>query len=124
MRISDWRSDVCSSDLDGDPHADLLQQLAGDLLVDLVVLGDEDVPARERLAYRWIEQRSRGRRAAIGAHQGCTQARRCRGLRHHAVGERFEAALRARTARVVRVAGQQEEEAVDWRSEEHKSELQ
>src|SRR3546814_11732804 len=60
MRISDWSSDVCSSDLDHDTHARAFKLAAGTLATlaawcALVLIhGDQPVQADPPMGHRWL----------------------------------------------------------------------
>src|SRR3546814_17515778 len=68
MRISDWSSDVCSSDLGAfEEDLDVLRDLVADLRIPLVEAVDIDVVIR---AFAGLEQRGR----AIGVGDTCRKA--------------------------------------------------
>src|SRR3546814_5646635 len=60
MRISDWSSDVCSSDLDHDTHARAFKLAAGTLATlaawcALVLIhGDQPVQGDPPMGHRWL----------------------------------------------------------------------
>src|SRR3546814_3460808 len=90
MRISDWSSDVCSSDLVAEPLAHLLV-VAGDqprkkiVLLDVCMVGDEpgDAPGRRCHRHR-VEARLRGQRQV---ERGGQPGRRHRGTEERRVGK-------------------------------------
>src|SRR3546814_7863065 len=104
MRISDWSSDVCSSDLQRDAVGRRRLGGQGERLVD-----------RQQVVL--VDRRQRGRRAGKAKGEGGGDARPagCERLRHHVL----RVPVRRRAARLGRksIPGRP-------RSEEHTSELQ
>src|SRR3546814_6182493 len=106
MRISDWSSDVCSSDLDAPDSIPVLRQPLEAVigLERIAAVADEAEHAREGV----VGQRRIGQRAAyLVAHFRRAERRGAR-ARHHVLGEHVEPAGAERLVR----------------SEEHTSELQ
>src|SRR3546814_2313063 len=108
MRISDWSSDVCSSDLPRHRQREQIAALAGGEGVDLV---DDDRPhLREHRETVGIAQQQRQR-----FRRGQQDLRRPRALARLAVARRVAGA---------RLDADVEPHFLDRRSEEHTSELQ
>src|SRR3546814_8436683 len=125
MRISDWSSDVCSSDLEGlaeravaGHRARLDHGGALPVLAQAFVVGEGGVQADRQRHGAGI-----GPEAQVGAEDVAVGGAVVQAA-HEVAGEAHQTLLHAALVAVVHRLGIEDDDEVDIRSEEHTSELQ